>query len=355
MPTCQADESIARVRVGDFAFPLGVYPVEEMTPKRGYLVEFEPADGDNEGGDWEEWPDRYVYDIVVSSEQIEPLWRQLVRLLPPRVYPILDFMGRDAYREIDPYISYELVGLDRVTDALRRYRDFFFEDGLVGFGAACDDPFVYIFVDEHKILTVRIGTDRREKVEALLEAFGVPLIEEPMGADSAAHEHRGVLATPPNRPDLLNQDEILEIVREDWKLVLNIDPEGNLDDEGQDIGETAWRCVVRVSCEKHPDARYAEVLALASSLLEIEDTAGSAAASLITDDPGEWTEAVVVTADRVTAEALAEMISKPIPGNGLGAGKREPSPVLTPGSKVLRAGWFGTGGGDEPADPTPDA
>ena len=36
-------------------------------------------------------------------------------------------MGRDAYREIDPYISYELVGLDRVTDSLRRFRDFFFD------------------------------------------------------------------------------------------------------------------------------------------------------------------------------------------------------------------------------------
>ncbi|MEQ8770420.1 MAG: hypothetical protein RIB60_07920 [Phycisphaerales bacterium] len=341
MPTCQADESIARVRVGDFAFPLGAYPVEEMEPKRGYLVEFEPADGDNDAGDWEEWPDRYVYDIVVSAERIEPLWRQLVRLLPPRVYPILDYMGRDAYREVDPYISYELVGLDRVTDALRRFRDFFFEDGLVGFGAACDDPFVYIFVDEHKILTVRVATDRREKVEALLEAFGVPEVEEPLGADSAAHEHRGILSTPPNRPDLLNQDEVLEIVREDWKLVLNIDPETNLDDEGRELGETAWRCVVRVACERHPDARYAEVLAMGSSLLEIEDTVGGAGAGLIEGDPGEWTEAVVVTADRVTTEQLAELMSKPIPGRELDPKTGDASATNAADPKVLRAGWFG--------------
>lgn len=341
MPTCQADESITRIQVGDFAFPLGVYPVEEMQPKRGYLVEFEAADGDNDGGDWEEWPDRYVYDIVVSAERIEPLWRQLVRLLPPRVYPILDFMGRDAFREIDPYISYELVGLDRVTDALRRFRDFFFEDGLVGFGAACDDPFVYIFVDEHKILTVRIGTDRREKVEALLEAFGIPEVEEPRGADSAAHEHRGILSTPQQRPDLLNQDEILEIVREDWKLVLNVDPETNLDDEARELGETAWRCVVRVACEQYPDARYAEVLAMGSSLLEIEDTVGAAGASLIVDDPGEWTEAIVVSADRLTAEQLAELISKPIPGRHLEQQTAAFPPASVADPKVIRAGWFG--------------
>ncbi len=341
MPTCQADESIKRVRVGDFAFPLGVYPVEDMQPKRGYLVEFEPADGDNEEGDWEEWPDRYVYDIVVSAERIEPLWRQLVRLLPSRVYPILDFMGRDAYREIDPYISYELVGLDRVTDALRQYRDFFFEDGLVGFGAACDEPFVYIFVDEHKILTVRVGVERREKVEALLEAFGLQETEEPAGADSAAHEHRGVLATPHDRPDLLTADEILEQVREDWKLVLNIDPEVNVDDEGQDLGETAWRCVVRVACERQPDSRYAEVLARAGSLIEIEELASAAAGELLEGETGDWTESIVVSADRLTPEQLGELVANPIPGRKLGDGTPKGGVTEAPSAKVIRAGWFG--------------
>lgn len=331
--------------MGDFAFPLGVYPVEEMEPVRGYLVEFEPADGDNEGGDWEEWPDRYVYDIVVSAERIEPLWRQLVRLLPPRVYPILDFMGRDAYREVDPYISYELVGLDRVVDAMRTYRDFFFEDGLVGFGAACDDPFVYLFVDEHKILTVRVGTERREKVEQLLEAFGIPEVEEPQGADSAAHEHRGVLIAPPERPELLSADEILERVREDWRLVLNIDPETNIDDEGKPLGETAWRCVVRVASEGQPAARYAQVIAFAGSVLEIEDLASSAAGELLEEDPGDWVESIIVSADRVTPEQLREIVDKSVLDKALDpSGARRAGDEPAEGevnSAVLSAAWLG--------------
>lgn len=43
---------------------------------------------------------------------------------------------------------------------------------------------------------------------------------EPAGADSAAHEHRGVLDTPKDRPELLNHDEILERLRDEWRLLL---------------------------------------------------------------------------------------------------------------------------------------
>src|SRR5262245_12808718 len=112
MPRCRLDPSIDRVVVDGFAFPLGVYPVESMEPAPGYSVDFEPADGDNEEGEWEEWPDRYVFDIVITAERLEPLCRSLLGLMPGRAYPILDFLGLDAYREVDPFISYELVGMD---------------------------------------------------------------------------------------------------------------------------------------------------------------------------------------------------------------------------------------------------
>lgn len=309
MPTCKADDTIQRVQVGSFSFPLGVYPVEPMQPVKGYTVEFESADGDNEG-EWEEWPDRYVYDIVVSAERIEPLWRQLQRLLPARVYPILDYMGHDAFREIDPYISYDLLGLERVVDAVRRYRDFFFEDGLVGFGAACDDPFIYVFIDEHKVVTVRVGVPMREKLEALLEAFDIPAVEEAAGADAAAHEHRGVLATPPERPELLSAEEVLERLRDEWRLILNVDPDTNLDDEGQALGLTAWRCLVRTSTEKHPAERYAEVILVAPNLMAAEETAGAAVDGLLEEDPGDWVDSAIVSADRITAEDMSKLTGK---------------------------------------------
>ncbi|MBZ0172586.1 MAG: hypothetical protein K8E66_09430, partial [Phycisphaerales bacterium] len=177
---CAIDESIERHEINGFKFPLGVYPVEPMQPKPGYRLEFEPADtGNGEGDEFlDEWPDRYVFDIVISADRVEALFRQLLPLLPGRVYPILDILGHDAYREVDPYVSYELVGLDRFTDTVRRFRAFFFEDGLVGFGAMSDDPFIYLFVDEHKIVTLRCQMEEREKVERILHAFDLEEVEK---------------------------------------------------------------------------------------------------------------------------------------------------------------------------------
>lgn len=271
---CKADPSIERKIVGDFQFPLGVYPVEDLTPVPGYTLDFEPADGgvggdddgdmdpdgamggDGEpgegrggggGGDWEEWPDRYVFDAVLSAQRVPSLVRAILHLMPLKVYPILDVLGHDAFREVDPYVSYELIGIDRVHEAIRQVPDFFFEDGLCGFGCMSEDPFMYFFVDEHKIITIRAESAARERVEKLLQSFDLTQTDDAAGADAAAHEHRGVLHTSPTDLNLMDFDEIVERLREDWRLVLNIDPESNLDDEGKDMGVTAWWCRIRVA------------------------------------------------------------------------------------------------------------
>jgi hypothetical protein len=361
MPRCRVDPDLNRT-VSDatghgFAFPLGVYPIEPMIPIPGYTVEFEPADTGEEG-QFEEWPDRYLFEIVITAERLEPLCRSLLGLLPGRIYPILDYLGHDQYREVDPYISYDLIGTDRLLEAIRRYRGFFYEDGLCGFGAMTDDPFLYIFIDEHKVITVRCeagggdgdggrggGGHRdagatgnwRERVEKILHAFDLDAVASPAGADAAAHEHRTVLITTDDRPDLLTADEIIEDLCEEWNLVLNVDPDTNLDDEGNDLGIIPWRCLVRISIgdhdgpESHPppanepsDARsasdqatppaepapvrYADVVLTAASLRAAEEMALDAVDEMTPDGP--WDEASVVFADRVRPELLEQFIKK---------------------------------------------
>ncbi|MDP1662600.1 MAG: hypothetical protein Q8L55_11865 [Phycisphaerales bacterium] len=328
---------------GDFDFPLGVYPVEPLTPIEGYTIAFESADdgppaggggggsgggrgtGDQEpdeeddepwrtggGGrgeagqeragdgltgfddgigdgledeDLEPWPDRYVFDINIRASRVESLCRQLYALLPGRVFPILDVMGNDGYREIDPYIAYDLVGLERFLEALRRFRGWFFEDGMVGFGAMSEEPFVYIFVDEHKIVTVRVAAGAKEQVEKILTAFDLEEVDKIAGADAAVHEHRGVLDAPSNRPDLLTHDEIVEQLRDDWGLTLNVDPFNNNDEHGNALGMVPWRCVVRVF-DEGGEVRYTESFLAAESLQNASELAISAAESLLSgDDP----------------------------------------------------------------------
>jgi hypothetical protein len=362
MPRCQADKSIQRVQVGDFQFPLGVYPVEKMAPKPGYTVTFEPADGGggeggpdgagsfrpdkdaekddpSEGGegpsgpdDWEEWPDRYVFDAVVSAHRVESLCRALFSLLPGRVYPILDVLGRDAFREVDPYITYELVGTDRFLNACRWLRDFFYEDGLVGFGAMSEEPFFYIFIDEHKIVTVRAEPVLKDKIEKVLAAFDLSAMSDPAGADSASHEHRGVLLAPGDRPELLDGEQILEFLKDDWKLVLNIDHETNIDDEQNALGTTGWRCLLRGENEK--ETRYAIVCLAADHLKQAEETAFDTLAEMCDKAEIDFDDAVVISADRIKAEEIPTVVE------GMTKARIKPVKVLQPG-KVFGFAWVG--------------
>ncbi|MCW5757465.1 MAG: hypothetical protein KIT54_09535 [Phycisphaeraceae bacterium] len=378
MHRCLLNPALERVRVNGFAFPLGVYPVEPVAPTSGYTVDFEPADGDEE---WEEWPDRYVYEVLVSAERLRPLCSALLSLLPGRVYPILDVLGNDAFREIDPYIAYELVGVEALYDGMRWYEPFLFEDGLCGFGAMSEEPFFYFFLDEHKVLTIRVETEHKERVDRLLTAFellnlggepaagnrarradGQPPVEV-LAADAVSHEHRSVLLTPDDRPELPGPEEVTEALVDLWGMTLNIDVERNLDDDGRELGTTGWRCLVRVdpaevdpaevdpadadgpqSTGSTPESegkpatddqtramgtkalrtRYVEVVLAASCWREAEDLALTAASQLpggpkgvsLSDEHGPR----LVSADRLRRHELASIMGMLAAADGSRAG-----------------------------------
>ena len=340
---CALDPKLTRKEVGDFKFPLGAYPIETMTPVAGYTLHFEPADSDNNPEEWEAWPDRYVFDIVVSTERLEPLCRLLFSMLPSRIFPIVDFLGHDAFREVDPYMAYELVPLDMFTDGIRRFRDFFFEDGMCGFGAMCEEPFLYMFIDEHKIVTIRVDPGMKDRIERVLKAFGLAEVEESAGSDAASHEHRSVLLVRPEHPDLLGAEEIVERLRERWNLVLNIDPETNIDEEGEPLGVTPWRIIVRVDSNVAPRAdapplttediktpsgpksggtpqrkpvpefvqHYAHVLLYADSLRAAEETAQTEIEHLLASSPPpSQTSQAAPSARRATPAAAGDEVEK---------------------------------------------
>lgn len=301
------ESSVDRVIVDGFPFPLGVYPVERSHPRSGYTVDFEPADGGDADSDWEEWPDRYMFDIVAPADRIRPLVRSLLALLPARVYPILDVLGEDAYREVDPYIAYDPVPLDRFLDATHRHKEWLFEDGLVGFGAMSEDPFLYIYVDEHKIVTVRASGPARERVEKVLEAFDIAPVAELAGVDATAHEHRSVLGAGRAGP---SEEEILEELLVAWRLQINIDRETNIDDSGDDLGVTAWRCLVRLEEEDGP-AHYGDVWVRAGCYDDAERFAVDAAADAAGFDiDAEGASVLVIIADRMTPEDFARALER---------------------------------------------
>jgi hypothetical protein len=257
--------------------------------------------------------------------------RALFSLLPGRVYPILDVLGRDAFREVDPYITYDLVGTDRFLNACRWLRDFLFEDGLVGFGAMSEEPFFYIFIDEHKIVTIRCEPLLKEKVEKILTAFDLQAMSDPAGADSASHEHRGVLSAPPEEADLLDGDQVLEFLRDDWTLVLNVDPETNLDDEGKELGVTGWKCTLRG--ENEGETRYAVMVLTASCYRVMEDLAIQTLATMCEKAEVDFEEASVLTADRLQGEEIAAQAERV-------SGSKVKVPKTLPEAKIFAAEWI---------------
>lgn len=343
MARSRIDTSLQRTVYGGFSFPLGVYPTEQFTPTQGYAHRFEPADGDEEEGGWEEWPDRYSFEASITAERLESLCRSLFALMPGRVYPILDVLGVDAYREVDPYIAYDLVGFDRFFDAIRRHRGWFLEDGLVGFGAMTLEPFVYVFVDEHKVLTIRVQPDLKERIEKILQAFDLAPAPELKCVDSVVHEHRSVLESPPDRPDLLTAEEIVEELMDEWRLRLNVDRERNLDDDGVELGVTGWRCLVRMLPDDDGAPEYAEMilaagnldeaerLAIAEAAAEMDSGDGTLAAEtraepadgawrtgkldatspmVVEADEDSWPELALIAADRVTKDELEQLVQE---------------------------------------------
>src|SRR5262249_17382450 len=128
------------------------------------------------------------------------------------------------------------------------------------------------------------------------------------GADAAAHEHRGVLATADDRPDLLTADEIVEQLRDEWRLVLNVDPETNLDDDGHELGLTPWHCLIRCIAEGDEQARYLETVLIATGLREAEELALDAADESRPKEIEQWEEAAVVVSDRLNEETLTDSL-----------------------------------------------
>ncbi len=313
-PLCASDPNLSRVSAANgFQFPLGCVPAEPLEPREGYHVEFESSQ--------EEWPDCYMFDAVVSAEKLEPLVRDLLRLAPASVVPILDVRGDDAYREMDPYLGLEEIDKEDFLAMLRPARAFLLDDGHCGFGALSEEPLFYLYVDDHKMVTVRVSLADAAEVEELLQAHGIPSEAEPLGVDSVEHDHLDTLWTDDNRSDLLDFYGVLDLLRYEWNLELNIDPETNVDDDGRRLGMTAWRVLLLLeqaatgprwrgvaSAPASGDgSRYAEVLLAADSLGAVDEMVSEVARQL----PG-YRLLELVTADRIRPDELAEALGEEV-------------------------------------------
>ena len=292
---------LQRAVIDGFALPLGIDPGDITAPTQGYTISY-AAPSDDE-------PDTYAFYVVVSHERIGPIVHRAFDLLPEEVYGIVEISSRDAYRMIDVYLGQELISTQRFLRTWLGCEPILFEDGSIAAGANSDDPFVEIFLDQWKGLSLVVPLGMREEVETILNGFGlqeVPQTWQVSAGDVALDlsQIRPVIESPDETsPDI---DDLLRELCDDWRLALNVDPQTNVDDAGRDLGMTLWHAVVGVDDSTADPAQSAEVSvwATAGSLHDMEDLITAA----LSDYP-QWQFAEIHTADRVAFDDRPDELS----------------------------------------------
>ena len=321
----QLRTDLERVVISGFALPLGIAPAPGRIkpPIQGYTVSYVPGEEDE--------PDTYSFHIVVSHERLAPILHRAFELLPDQVFAIVEIGSRDAYRSTDTFIGEHPVSIDEFRQVWERYEPFLLEDGSIAAGANSEDPFVEIFVDQWKGLSIHVPLPMREEVAALLQDFGLDEVaqtwptsddREPeltLDDEESTSQIRPVLDLSDEfSPDI---DEVLLNLRHEWGLSLNIDPDSNIDEGGRSLGSTLWHVVAIVERNNDEESgaaptqqgAYASIWATASSLTEMERLIDVALVRY-----PEWSFVEVYTIDRVAYDERPEELSD-LPPNRRGS------------------------------------
>ena len=225
---------LKRAVIGTFALPLGIEPLNLPAPNQGYTLEF------TEGEDGE--PDGWSFHVVASHDRMAGLVREAFGLLPEEVTPIAEVGSRDAYRSMDVFIAQQPLPFEHFLETWEAFEPVILEDASIGVGANAEDPFVEVFLDSWKGLLIHVPDDMKGQVERMLRRHSLREVEhtwpEDLDEQEMPSQVREVLQIEDEEsPDL---DEVLLQMRERWDLQLDVDPTGNVDDAGRELGNTLW-------------------------------------------------------------------------------------------------------------------
>ncbi|MEE2973301.1 MAG: hypothetical protein VX672_09260 [Planctomycetota bacterium] len=338
-------QDLDRLVVEGYALPLGVERLDAPPPREGWLVEFVPGEDDA--------PDTYAFQATVSHERLQSLLRQLLELLPGEVSPVVEIGSVDAYRSIDVYMAVEPLFIDDFLATWNEFEPILLEEVSIGVGATAEEPFLEVFLDAWKSISVHCQVDMRERIEAVLERNGLHQVTQTWdehafeGVDPPYRMREILVLEDEHSPDL---DELLLQLREDWGLQLDVDPHSNVDDGGRELGFTLWHAIAMADpiAEKSGGA-YVSIWATARSLEEAEDLIEAAV-----EGSGEWLLDRIYSIERVAFDERPDDLGELAPrrdraevhsividewGEGEGPGEGDRPPGVGGGP-----GWGSPGG-----------
>ncbi len=291
---------IERTVINGFALALGITPGDVTPPTVGYTIAYASGRDDE--------PDTYSFYVAVSHEQVAPILQKAFALLPEEVCAIVEISSRDAYRQTDVFLSQEEISKRDFLRTWDQWEPILLEDGSIAAGANSESPFVEIFVDQWKGVSIIVPLDMHDDVERLLASAGLNEVQETwaLGDENPALDNaqiRPVLADLDGMA--ADIDDVLMELRHDWGMELNIDPDTNVDEGGRSLGLTLWHAVLYVHRVGDADQLAdMSIWATAGSLTQLE-TLIEAALEL----SGEWVLADIYSTDRIAFDERPDELS----------------------------------------------
>jgi len=281
------DPTLKRLTINGFAFPLGWNPSDGQRPFEGYTIARLELDLG--------LPVTHQFQIAVSHERLKRLLARMIEFLPDPVYPILEIVSTDAYRQVDPLMSSEPMPKQDFLATWRDFEPLLLDDCALAAGAMSEDPYVEVFLEANKFIIMNIASEGSAALEAELQSQGLHEVPSHwIEDDNCMDEFQSVLL---ERDDLMTLEEIIVHLQRLWRLELNVDPEGNPDESGRDLGVTLWHVVVlAVKRDQQPptDSARIDVWLSAASLGQVEELVAD-----VFDQIKEWNIDTVVGQDRV--------------------------------------------------------
>ncbi|MEE2907956.1 MAG: hypothetical protein VX527_09010 [Planctomycetota bacterium] len=290
---------LQRVILDGYAYPLGVETACTRPVHEGYSVTWVEGEGDG--------PDTYTFFVVLSHERLKPLLAACFDRLPEQVAGIMEVGSRDAFRAVDVFLGASAISIERFRSSWDRYDAIFLEDASLAIGVNTEAPFMEVFLDQDKRVTIHVEPDARPEIELLLNQQGLQEFDEQdLFVDEADLDQTVVRPVMLEDPSLLcDVDQLLMALRHEWELVLDEDQDRNLDALGRNLGRTLWHAIIIVEpCGGVTDGlAHAIVWSFASSRSEVE----SLVRERLEDDT-DWSFREFYTLDRVALDDRPESL-----------------------------------------------
>lgn len=233
---------LIRKKVGDFLFPYGSFPDEDIAQIEGYQTEFfTPPTEDRMG-------DRYRTVAMASAEKIGPLFLDLCALLPARLHVVVERASEDVYTDRDVFISDIEVDADDFIEVFKAYEFTFCEDGQIGVGAFGPDQPFELFLSDHKEIV--IFSDDVEPVHEVLRRHGLQSVTLEYYYDRP-HQHLSLVEYRGLRSSQFDYLHVVEAMRQVFHMSQRLEEEPTVDEDGLPVGLVPWRAFVVV----HPVRR----------------------------------------------------------------------------------------------------